>query len=107
MSAFVLLAVRPHAEVWKCSVSEGWSTDLKTMILSRDNASFIADSVFSERYEIIYESDREIHLYRNEIGSVMTAISLFKETSELLELTFYPPSGGRSRHTSGGTCIVR
>ena len=105
--ALLSLSSKLHAEKWECSVTEGWSGNLKMVVLYRDRSSFKTKSVSPEQYQIIYESNREIHLYRNEFGSVMTAITLFKETSEILELTFYPPSHGRERFGSGGKCIVR
>tara|TARA_Y100001970_G_C13427726_1_gene459587 strand:- start:53 stop:442 length:390 start_codon:yes stop_codon:yes gene_type:complete len=95
---------KTQAETWECSVTEGWSAELKDVVFIREGISFKTNSKY---YNIIYESDREVHLYRNEFGSVMTAITLFKETSEMLELTFYPPSNGRARHSSGGSCLVR
>jgi hypothetical protein len=95
---------KTQAETWECSVTEGWSAELKDVVFIREGISFKTKSKY---YNIIYESDREVHLYRNEFGSVMTAITLFKETSEMLELTFYPPSNGRARHSSGGACLVR
>ena len=95
---------KTQAETWECSVTEGWSAELREVTFIREDISFKTNSKY---YNIIYESDREIHLYRNELGSVMTAITLFKETSEMLELTFYPPSNGRARHSSGGACLVR
>ena len=111
LSGFVVaslgLASDAQSETWNCSVTEGWSGALKTVVFLRERDSFKTITASSERYQIIYESDREIHLYRNELGSVMTAITLFKETSEILGLTFYPPSKGRERFGSGGTCIVR
>ena len=96
-----------QAETWECSVTEGWSGNLKKIVFFRESDSFKTNTVVSEHYRIIYESDREIHLYRNELGSVMTAITLFKDTSEILGLTFYPPSKGRERFGSGGACLVR
>ena len=101
------LASPTQAETWECFVTEGWSGNLETMIFFREDGSFKTKSLLSEKYRIIYESDREIHLYRNELGSVMTAITLFKETPEILGLTFYPPSKGRERFGSGGSCVVR
>ena len=98
---------KAHAEKWECSITEGWSGNLKSLVLYRDRSFFKTKSAPPKQYQIIYESDREIHLYRNEFGSVMTAITLFKETSEMLGLTFYPPTHGRERFGSGGACIVQ
>ena len=106
-SWLLIFSSKTQAETWECSVTEGWSADLKDMVLVREGISFKSKSKYPKIFSIIYESDREVHLYRNEFGSVMTAITLFKETSEVLELTFYPPSNGRARHSSGGTCLVR
>jgi len=105
--AYLGLPLKVQAETWKCSITEGWSGNLKIIRLYREGASFKTKLPFLKQYRIIYESDREIHLYRNELGSVMTAITLFKETSEMLALTFYPPSRGRERFGSGGPCVVR
>ncbi len=104
LTCLIMWNLKTQAETWECSVTEGWSAELKEVAFTREDISFKTNSKY---YNIIYESDREIHLYRNEFGSVMTAITLFKETSEMLELTFYPPSNGRARHSSGGSCLVR
>tara|TARA_Y100001934_G_C12081319_1_gene644874 strand:+ start:116 stop:520 length:405 start_codon:yes stop_codon:yes gene_type:complete len=104
LTGYLTLTSKTQAETWECSVTEGWSAELKDVVFIREGISFKTNSKY---YNIIYESDREVHLYRNEFGSVMTAITLFKETSEMLELTFYPPSNGRARHSSGGSCLVR
>ena len=104
LTSLIIWNSKTQAETWECSVTEGWSAELKDVVFIREGISFKTNSKY---YNIIYESDREVHLYRNEFGSVMTAITLFKETSEMLELTFYPPSNGRARHSSGGSCLVR
>ena len=104
LTSLIIWNSKTQAETWECSVTEGWSAELKDVVFIREGISFKTNSKY---YNIIYESDREVHLYRNEFGSVMTAITLFKETSEILELTFYPPSNGRARHSSGGSCLVR
>ena len=104
LTGLIMWNSKTQAETWECSVTEGWSAELKNVVFIREGISFKTKSKY---YNIIYESDREVHLYRNEFGSVMTAITLFKETSEMLELTFYPPSNGRARHSSGGACLVR
>ena len=107
LAASIGISSKTFAETWECSISEGWSANLRTVMFFRDGGSFKMKSRLSEQYHIIYESNQEIHLYRSDFGVTMTAITLFKETSEILKFTFYPPSDGRERFGSGGACLIR